>query len=54
MCLMSVFEYGELVEMRADCNICNCDRLCRTCMDNKNFKYEYDDDDWVVPDDDDE
>jgi hypothetical protein len=51
MCLMSVFEDGELVELRADCPICNCDRLCRTCRDNKDFKYEYDDDDWVFDDD---
>lgn len=54
MCQMSVFEYGELVEMRADCPICNCDRLCRTCRDNKDFKYEYDDDDWEFDDDDSE
>jgi hypothetical protein len=51
MCLMSVFENGELVELRADCPICNCDRLCRTCRDNEDFKYEYDDDDWVFDDD---
>ena len=51
MCQMSVFEYGELVELRADCSICNCYRLCRTCRDNKDFKYEYDDDDWEFDDD---
>ena len=51
MCRMSVFEYGELVEMRADCDICNCDRLCRICRDNKDFKYEYEDDGWIFDDD---
>ena len=51
ICLMSVFENGELVELRADCPICNCERLCRTCRDNIDFLYEYDDDDWVFDDD---
>lgn len=46
MCRMSVYEYGELVELRADCHVCNCRRLCRTCYDNVNHLYEYDDDDW--------
>lgn len=51
MCMMSVFEYGELVELRADCEICNCFRLCRTCDDNIDFEYVYDDDDWEFDDD---
>jgi len=51
MCRMSVFEYGELVEMRADCRICNCIRICRTCHDNVDHLYDYDDDDWIFDDD---
>lgn len=51
MCRMSVFEYGEIVELRADCRICNCDRICRTCHDNIDHLYLYDDDDWLFDDD---
>lgn len=42
MCEMTVFEYGEMVELRADCDICNCKYVCRTCDDEKNgYTYEY-------------
>jgi len=51
MCKMAVFEFGELVELRADCGICNCQRLCRTCKDEKDYQYEYDDL-WQFDDDD--
>jgi len=32
VCKLDVFEGGELVEFRADCNVCSCkDRLCEQC-----------------------
>lgn len=31
LCKISVWEEGEMVEMRADCDICNCESLCHTC-----------------------
>ncbi|CAB9521446.1 receptor-like protein kinase [Seminavis robusta] len=32
LCGLGVFESGELVELRADCNVCTCDTLCHTCV----------------------
>ncbi|CAB9513162.1 Leucine rich repeat N-terminal domain [Seminavis robusta] len=35
VCSMSVFDKAEMVELRADCRICNCRRLCDNCDDEK-------------------
>jgi len=36
ICMLSVYEEGETVEFGADCDICDCDRLCyRQCEENK-------------------
>lgn len=33
VCMLSVYEEGETVEFRADCDVCNCGRLCyRSCQ----------------------
>lgn len=31
VCELSVFELGNMVEFRTDCNICTCDFLCEMC-----------------------
>jgi hypothetical protein len=41
----------QLFDLRADCRICNCDRICRTCHDNIDHLYDYDDDEWIFDDD---
>lgn len=32
LCKKAVMEGGEMVEFRADCNICRCESLCHTCV----------------------
>ena len=32
VCKISVMEGGELVEFRADCDVCECESLCHTCI----------------------
>ena len=32
LCKLDVMEGGEMVEFRADCNICRCESLCHTCV----------------------
>lgn len=31
ICNMSIFEYGDMVQLEADCRICTCDELCESC-----------------------
>ena len=31
VCELSVFELGNMVEFRTDCDICTCDFLCEMC-----------------------
>ncbi len=31
VCSMNVFDEAEMVELRADCDICDCRRLCDNC-----------------------
>jgi len=33
ICELSVFNHGQLVELRADCDICWCDSLCEYCWE---------------------
>ena len=36
VCMLSVYNEGETVEFRADCDVCDCGRLCyRWCEDQK-------------------
>ena len=33
VCELSVFELGNMVEFRTDCDICTCDFLCEMCVE---------------------
>mmetsp|Transcript_19533 Transcript_19533/g.45502 ORF Transcript_19533/g.45502 Transcript_19533/m.45502 type:complete len:783 (+) Transcript_19533:234-2582(+) len=38
VCYQSVFDNGEMVEYKADCNICKCDPFCERKCDDKDSK----------------
>jgi hypothetical protein len=48
---LTAFGVRQRLDFRADCRICNCDRICRTCHDNVDHLYDYDDDEWIFDDD---